>query len=544
MADKEVSDAVAAYVRPIRSVLFVDDQFPTFGAADDTGFDEADRARALWRACTARGWLCDVENAPDVSDAARRDRLASSDLLVLDYHLLKDDPGPALAIVRELASHPAPNLVVVYTRDDRLDDVLLRMAATARGVLRCDDAALEAGEELDVEWSRDDLLAFLKGEESWRGSWARAWRLANRAGTPDMVLGQNMLEQYLHHSFQTMHRAAPLRLQGIRCSGGTRWFQCGNLFLTVIGKPSEDTQAPSALLEGLESAVQDWNPSWLACLIAKSRRSVADGSFRDDVLLPPSPLQAGLLQYVRTPNDERERARRAKEVAADLLSSRFTAAAAEMAGAIGHRAMAEADAVTSRSELLELNAFLASSEFTRHHLRLGTVFSDGNSHWICATPACDMAPRKRSLEVDPWAVDMDPLRPFQAIRIDVLRGDMISKALEAAEQGRYVFFRDFRKTPPAATAARCLHPTTGDTNPRLEVLFAQAQAVVTNGRVRVFRCVRGEGDTPAFDVIDCEIVSQLRAPYAERLGHVVGHHLSRIGVNYLRLPTKSPAGEG
>ena len=132
MADIDPFDPIASYIRPIRSVLFVDDQFPTFGAQGDGDFEEADRARALWRACTSRGWLCDVDNAPDWTDATRRGRLTACDLLVLDLHLMKDDPRPALAIVRELASHPAPNLVVVYTAEEQLDMVLLRMAATAR----------------------------------------------------------------------------------------------------------------------------------------------------------------------------------------------------------------------------------------------------------------------------------------------------------------------------------------------------------------------------------------------------------------------------
>ncbi len=548
MADIDPSDPVASYIRPIRSVLFVDDQFPTFGAQGDGDFEEADRARALWRACTSRGWLCDVDNAPEWTDATRRGRLTACDLLVLDLHLMKDDPRPALAIVRELASHPAPNLVVVYTAEEELDLVLLRMAATARGVsVTSMQLDLEAEvDELEVDWSLPDLLAFLEGKGSWRRTFARALREAGIEGGADVTVGAAKVERHLNRVLQIEPRDEPLSVQHVRCGGTTRWFQCGNLFLTVIGKPraAEGEQAePDALLGGLEAAIRDWNPPWLACLIASSRKTVSDGAFRDDVLLPPPDLQTGLLRYVRAPADIPERTRRAREVATDLLSRRFSAAADAMARAIELRAQADEERAPSVPELLELNAFLASAEFTRHHLRLGTVFAHGSLVWICVTPACDMAPRKRSVEVDPWAVEMDPLRPFQALRVDVLRSDkQIRGALEEAERGRYVFFRDFRGTPAVARAARCLHPSTGEPNPRLEVLFADERAVVTAGRVRVFRCERGLDGLPAFAAMDCEVVSQLRAPYAERLGHTVGHHLSRIGVNFLRRPPEDDAG--
>jgi CheY-like chemotaxis protein len=536
-------DPVEAYVRPIRSVLFIDDQFPTYGQPEPNEASEAERARALWQACTERGWLCDIANSADWSSQQRKRRLASCDLLVLDYHLADNDSRPALAIIRDLARSETPNLVVIYTADPKTDRVLMAAAASARGVSA---EALEtelnpAIEEIEIEWTQDDILAFIGGRHHWMKTYSAACK---SAGVPAVrSSGEVLMEKWIAKNFGVPPQKHLLSIEAIKCSENL-WFQCGNLFSVIIGKPSQQVFEEEALivLTGLEAAVKDWAPSWLACLVASSRRSAETGAFRDDVNLPADPLQVGLLRYIGESQEGEERARRAREVSSHLLTRRFDHAAGSMSEQLLHRAVTaageSAPADDDKAQLLHLNAFLCSEDFTRHHLRVGTIFraKDGDDYWVCVTPGCDMVPRKPLASLNPWAANLDPVRPLMALALELRRGKEITESLERAERGRHLFFWDSGRQPTKLIVAACFSITTDDPNPRLEQMFAVDRARVHDKRVLLQRCVRDQqSNMVVIKNLECEVVCQLRAPYAERLAHIAGHHLSRIGVNFFRL---------
>jgi hypothetical protein len=541
-------DPLEAYIRPIRSVLFIDDQFPTFAdvhQAVDTDaprFKEADRARALWRACVERGWLCDIDNSAEWASPERRRRLAACDLLVLDLHLVGQDSRPALSIVRDLACSEAPNLVVVYTADPKPDQALMAIAASARGVsadaLKQDiDPEIEA---LEMGWTKEDILAFITGTAHWKGTYITACR---SAGLPaDESTGRVLLERWLADNLGAHPTERLLPIDKVQCSE-SRWLQCGNLFVVVIPKPPEQVveEESRIVLDGLEAAIKEWAPPWLACLIASSRRSVETGSFRDDGDLPPEPLQAGLLRYIRATDDVEERTRRAREVTSHMLARRFNQATGMMSEQLRRRADMDLSVVPratgdEQTQLLHLNAFLCSEPFSRHHLRVGSIFRANSTYWVCVTPACDMVPRdrKRSRSIDPWAADLDPVRPMLALRLDIRR--KITEPLNKAEQGRFLFFWDTETQKDTPIIAASFNTVTGDPNPQLEQMFAANRARVKDGKVRLQRCISGQdGESVTTETLECVVISQLRAPYAERLTHIAGHHLSRIGVNFLRL---------
>ncbi len=538
---------VEAYIRPIRSVLFIDDQFPTFAdsyQAADAGrpqFAEADRARALWRACSQRGWLCDIDNSVEWDSPERQRRLAACDLLVLDLHLVGQDNRPALAIVRNLARSEAPNLVVIYTADPNPDEALMAVAASARGVSA---EALEADidpdvEDLEIGWSKDDILSFLEGSTRWKRAYVTSIRAAGLSAGES--IGELLLERWIAKNLAAPIVGQVMPIDRIRCSE-SRWFQCGNLFVVLIPKAPEQIAEEEAriVLDGLEAAINEWAPPWLACLVATSRRSVEAGSFRDDVDLPPEPLQAGLLRYIRTTGDDEERRRRAREVTSHMLSRRFARATDLMSDQLLCRTDMESPSVQQaagddQAPLLHLNAFLCSEPFSRHHLRVGSIFWADSTYWVCVTPACDMVPRDRNRSIDPWAADLDPVRPMLALRLDVRRKP--AEPLSQAEQGRFLFFWDTAKQKDNPIIAACFNTVTGDPNPQLEQMFVADRARVKDGKVRLQRCVPGQdGKSVATETLECVVVAQLRTPYAERLTHIAGHHLSRIGVNFLRLP--------
>lgn len=527
---------VRAYVEPIRSVLFVDDQFPTY-AEPDVGAEQ-ERARILWSACRDRGWLCDIDNTIEWTTEEQQKRLASSDLIVLDYQLSGTDPTPALEMIAQLASVATPNLVVVYTAASDLDNVLLRLATFARGVCQAlldKDLPDEIADlEGQMEWSTEALRAFIGGARGWRTEFAKEHREVNKKADLDNL--RSLVERTLNNDF----RAPPVdeirRIEAIGLENGNRWFQCGNLFVAVVGKPgpySVDDEA-STLFNGLEEAVRAWNPSWLACLVATSRHQSNEGAFRDDLVLTNEHLRNGLVQYVASAADDEEKLRRSRYVASDLLRRRFDEATAAMGEQLLKQVPASValNANAYQSALLHLNAFLCAQRHDRHHLRVGTVFRiEGEEHyWVCVTPACDMVPRPRSVGVDPWGHSLAETRVMTAIRLD--KAGTATKALENAEHGRYIFFQDFSGGAQDPIAAAVFQPT-GAPNPKIEHMFASDLARVKEGRATVRRVAPSENGIKLADEQSCIVVCQLRAPYAERLTHIVGGHTSRIGVDFL-----------
>lgn len=539
-------DPVGAYIDPIRSVLFIDDQFPTFDASEDPMFKEAARARALWRACVDRGWLCDIDNSADWSKPTRQRRLAACDLLVLDFHLDGQDSGPALKIIRDLAQSPDPNMVIVYTKDPDLDRVLLSIAASARGASSAKlDRELDLDiEDLDPEWTQENLLAFLDNQKRWMGTFIEACKAAG-LNHSNQEAGEILLERWIHDQYGAGRCLSPMRIEKIQClkEPGGRWFHCGNLFVTVAGKAKqqEPRAEAEALFEHLEAAVRAWEPPWLACLVAASRRKVEAGSFRDDIQLPPESLQAGLLHFIQRTDDTDEKRRRAHDIATHLLSRRFEYAAEQMAeNLLQRKELPPEVSRAGKKELLHLNAFLCSEAPVRHHLSTGSIFRhvEENKYWVCVTPACDMVPRKPG-GTNPWAKELDPIRPMLALRLDVQKRK-VEKPLEVVERGRFIFFAEQLSDPQKKdpVVAACFHTETDDANPRLEQMFALDRSRVSQGKVRLQRCIAGDGCV-SLEEIECRVVAQLRAPYAERLVHVVGGHLSRIGVDFFPLKKAS-----
>lgn len=549
MSSVDLCDPVEAYVKPIRSVLFIDDQFPTFEHSDATAFSEAERARALWRICRQKGLLCDMDNAPDWTSPERRQRLAACDLLVLDFHLVGDDSVPALTIIQNLARSESPNILVVYTQDPYPKTVLLRIASWTRGV-RIDTNLPEDLEEFEssIPWSSEDIIAFLKDKNDWRETLRAACEQADIA-LPEDSQCVILLERKLQREFGVQPSVEIRPIDQISLEEN-RWLQCGNLFAVVISKTKD--LAPEAeaatFFTGLENAIRQWSPHWLACLMAHSRRQVEAGAFRDDVLVPDEPLK-GLLEYINDPqSDPPERERRAREVATHLLSRRSDEAAKALGKQLQERATSQPPEGLTERDALHLNAFLCTKPFNHHHLHMGTIFalrtSEPPEYWVCVTPACDMVPRQPDEGLNPWATELDPFRPIVALRLKLLTGaDIRKKALPAAHRSRHLFFLDQARRGEQPVVAASFRET-ADPNPWIEQLLAADRArVQEDGSVRLYRLVAkksetDQADAPALELINCVPVAQLRAPYAERVVQVVGGHVSRIGVDFV--PFKAP----
>ncbi|WP_299310145.1 response regulator receiver domain [uncultured Croceicoccus sp.] len=151
MAEATYKDLVAeAFLSPIRSVLIVDDDYPTLHEIllsdserkrqyGDKDWNRSSHSRARVRRVIEqfRGpgapYMLDIHDGRSPSeetDEKKVGTLQQTDLLILDYILdkAKDDDGTAsLRIAREALDNKHFNLILVHTKED-LDDVFTEFA--------------------------------------------------------------------------------------------------------------------------------------------------------------------------------------------------------------------------------------------------------------------------------------------------------------------------------------------------------------------------------------------------------------------------------
>ena len=151
MTDRYSHFIAEAFITPIRSVLMVDDDYPTFDEILDAQQAENDGQKAptnkAWRSNPKRlmtiidkfrrrspPLLVDIHDGQtdgQESDQSVATHLHQSDLLILDYQLDKtqsEDGTRAIQILRHLMTNDHFNLVVVYTNtklDIVFEDILL-----------------------------------------------------------------------------------------------------------------------------------------------------------------------------------------------------------------------------------------------------------------------------------------------------------------------------------------------------------------------------------------------------------------------------------
>ena len=130
-----------AFIQAMRSVLIVDDDYPTYDEILTSGNGDANPkgpyAQKEWRrqrqrvASLIAGFrrmrpplLVDIHDGANVSAEAEEAAVAhlhQCDLLVLDYELDRDRPGDgrrAIGILRALMANQHFNLVVIYTNEE------------------------------------------------------------------------------------------------------------------------------------------------------------------------------------------------------------------------------------------------------------------------------------------------------------------------------------------------------------------------------------------------------------------------------------------
>lgn len=503
MADATYEAAVKATfeTKPLRTVLMIDDEFPTLsdlatGPSDATEsrFRQRDLAVALYDAFRKNDMLCDIEN---VADDVRPELIRKSDLIILDFHLgpAAGDSERSISILRELAASKHFNTVVVYTAEPNLDNVWLEIIASLGGAWTTLPGELKG--DAKTHWERltdedklpeaslDAVMEFAKRRDV-RGLSADVRNAAQEElvalGVPPAACTE-IISAMIHVELAKRadrYKGEPKHYAVGGYEGGKRWIQSKNTFITIHKKENEltdDLKDPAGILACLSSALLSWRPNLIQIVTSEIQNILElEALISDDELLRDPATQAALWYFlldalgpvdpaaspdVRAPLSalidrilEGVRRRLSTDpallkVASDSLLGELRDAGWKPdnwpEGKKRINAVAEIsrtkDTTKARDVFFRLNSFLNTEVFRRSHLTTGTLIrhSASGECFVVASPACDMTPRQPSTD-QLWARGIHPLRPVVCIH---LRADeKIDGALTEADRGRHVFLEN------------------------------------------------------------------------------------------------------
>ena len=278
--------------KPLRTVLMIDDEFPTFsdlarGKTEETKkrFEQQDRAVALYEAFQKRHMICDVEN---IASEVRTDRFRKSDLIILDYHLgpSENDSDRSIEILRELSGSKHFNTVVVYTNDPDLDKVWLDIIASLSGGWTVLPADLKGDSQQHWERLSDEgklptasteaMMAYARRREIRdlpQEVRAAAQKELTDLNVPPKNCGE-IIEALIHREVagkSGKYAAEPQRRAVGDWRDDKRWVQSGNAFVTILkkGELTSDETDPAGIMKCLSDALLAWRPNLIQIIISE-----------------------------------------------------------------------------------------------------------------------------------------------------------------------------------------------------------------------------------------------------------------------------------
>ncbi|PRH85455.1 hypothetical protein C5L14_20920 [Labrys okinawensis] len=580
--------------RAIRTAVLIDDQFPDYlqiGTEDVGAFKETARAKSIYQFIHRRGLICDVLNWREVGEARLEliDKVRKSDLIVLDYKLDGDNPEPALQILRRLANTDHFNMVVLYTADVTAP-VAVAVAAAMRGVSPPDQRAMlkPAEEEAAHDFLEDPVNAEVDGPAllSWLvdGDAPNEWKkdFVVRMREAGVDVGVNKLLDTLRRRWLKQlvgdyeHESTPiLSIRSSSYGADDLWVQCGSCFVTIVRKVKADQHADEGELiwTKLGAALRAWHPNLYRLLLSDIQNALEQESIADHARWLADDLCAGLGLYL-LPNDAavREAANGAVRRGAieDLidrfldmmrhrlaLNDRLAASGADLLGERLAQPLAPRPAESDRyararqlahwtddaepdwrgKVVTSVNAFMVSDEFRGSHITTGSVLYDPatEKYWLCVSPACDLVPRGEELSRIVQVIQLNE----ENVVGDLSRGDRIVVTVKGGSKVLRVLHAETRQPDlraiylphgttvqvDAASGDPMLQGASGEQVQRLIVGAAAAELVDPQGDAK-----RALAE---FGLSTYRVVSQLRSAFALRLLHVTGHHLSRVGVDFV-----------
>ncbi len=584
MANEHYSGFIEeAFVKPIRSVLIVDDDYPTFDEVlkvqkKRNAKREVDRKKSWYEnperiervinrfRTSDRPLLVDIHDGTNVTVGKEQEvaaHLHQSDHLVLDYQLERSKPGDgtrAIKIVRSLMSNDHFNLVVVHTKED-LDWVfgefrlgLLAPSVNALTGKERENAQdlIEAGEDESEGFNR--LLLESVGIAQYFHSrlhaptYLRTMAKAQHPYSAFSELCDNaewanedrklVLRYALAQEEKTSRSKMNLRSSTdlFWSQGPTKWIRSDSVFIAFSNKTDDDD-----LLTELQKALNDWNPQPSRLFLTKLRAEMDEHGIvaQSHALGNMHALAYWYDRLLRASGSERRWyiaesiARHSEQLMSAILPGVEDFATRLIEAEVvnvdvddickNHFKVDLANNEKSRQAEREHNAFVCSKQREGWHLTTGHIFLMNGDHWVCLSPACDMVPSQLS---DARIEIFGNRLPFIAVKMQPIGDEKKPKDIQS---NRFVFLQ-----LDGAVKGFCFNDPSGDNSaPHWHTLYAENRGEFAKESFdfKVLRTEMGSRRLMAKSY-EAEVVSQLRYEYALNLMHRLGVSLTRIGLDF------------
>jgi CheY-like chemotaxis protein len=595
------------YLDPIRSVLIVDDDYPTLEeliggekkslGATANGEDARPRFKKRWHdmkpevRAVISGFhkatppmIVDVHDGQNVTPEGEEqtiEHLHQSDLLVLDFELDRAREGDgtrAIEILRTVLANQQFNLVALHTRDDLnkvFFDVLFGLLSPAAVLLTDEEREacknwIAATEEKTGDFEIEaDLGKTLQREHyahyRLKSEWTPSPQAPSLATFDDFCKRHNVTNEA--QKDMLFRKALDLVERGVRAgmaettpsnmawsSAEPRWIRCDEGFIAFTQKG-----VGADLTNEVQKALVAWAPPPSRLFWAKLRGELDRAGFT---------AEAKALANQRVLATWYRRLFAQKGAARDFLVAESVGRHAEMLIAevlpevkkFAHRLVDAdegddpvalcktyfgvdlGDRATNELASSEHNVFVCSKPYEGYHLATGHIFRADGHYWVCLTPMCDLVPDRREYSSVGGAM------PFIAVRLKVAD---VQRPAEQILSGRVAMIK-----VGAAIKSIMMGQASESSSPEWFTLYAGNQGRFDDGKFQLYRLAPGgnlngtaenaprgdevkaadpvKEDLPVkVEVIEAEIITQLRYEYALSMMHKLGGNLTRVGLDFL-----------
>lgn len=583
------------YITPIRSVLIIDDDYPTLEEVLT-----APNKRKRWHSNPKQigkviaQFRADHQpmnvDIHDGSNVGMRDqtkavkRLHHSDLLVLDYELDRSKVGDgtkAIKITRNILENHHFNLMVVHTREslERVFGEMLLALLPRTGLKLWDTAAKAALPMLEnAEEENGEIVAQLKGCMD-TSHFLHAWQAGidhlfdpdefapSFAEFDDICAATNwntLEEKQTVASWVISEIGKSLSSQMTNktisnvtwAKDGPFWIRSDSGFIAFVNKAKDDDGDQTDLITMLLDALLRWSPRPSRLFLTKLRAEIGEnGQIAEDKALGTKHVHANwyrrLLSSDRANRDFilTETLSRHSEQLLETIVTGTTDFASRLVEVEDEKA--DYEEICSRHYGVDLretadkerarfehNAFVCSKAVTGYHLAPGHVFKNGEAYWICLTPACDLVPgQKASGRFEHVGKNL----PFTAVRLQLV----MPPSADASSKAK----RSYEKTYDRAMGAgrymvldisgklvtlSLNHPDDESSAPHWFSLFAANQGIFdpNSARFKFHKNEQAKNGRLISRSFEAKIVGQLRYEYALNLMSKLGVTMTRVGLDF------------
>jgi hypothetical protein len=582
-----------AFINPIRSVLIVDDDYPTYSEmfelqksriTPDKGETpsgkewrrDPDKIRKVINSFRKPelSLLVDIHDGGDGTEADIAYHLHQSDLLVLDFNLGASGDGgsKSVDIARRVMANDHFNLVVVHTSTDLQEafrQILLGLMPPC-----CDEKTAEerkAAQALIEKYEVDKgvvvdriksafsieqylparqniaaaLSAMFQGTPPF-AAFAAICKEAGWKGTATKQVFFWAMHLFEHDNEKKMDlRGNKLRLQW---SEPDKWIRSHSGFFAFAQKTDDDLD----ILDELWRSLVAWGPEPSRLFLTKLRSELEEsGVVAEDAALGNkfvlarwyADLLSGDVLQRRTLIDAS--IARHTEQMLDYIHPNVQKFAERLVTADSSGPEQGLPLVHSRFGIdltqpdnekkaeRDHNIFACSKKPSGWHLETGHIFHSSGSHWVCLSPACDLVPKQKT---SGHYEDVSTRIPFFAVKLQAVS----DKQNVDVHSNRFIFL-----DLPEGKKTFCVNePSKRNSAPQWYPLYAANFGEFEEGFKFKFSKLAMESGELVAASHDAQVVAQLRYEYALNLVQTLGSTFTRIGLDFVGDKTAEAAEVG